>query len=165
MLTRKVSRLTSTIDDLKSDHTLTAGQRVSPLHATTLDGKPTQLQYSDSAVDTVVYVFSPSCHWCKENLAGLHALADEAHGRYRVVGLSLSRDGLQDYVAKQHLTFPIYMNPIAQDMAKYHLGGTPETFVVAPNGTVRKVWMGAYLDDQRKEIEQSLAISLPQCCS
>jgi len=165
MLARRVSNLVSTVDTLRGEHGLKIGQKVSPIHATNLDGEAKELAYSDADVDTVVYVFTPSCHWCKENLPGFHALLDEAKGRYRVVGLSLSRDGLPQYIADQHLTIPVYINPTAKDLQSYNLGGTPETFVVSPAGVVKKIWVGAYMDDQRKDIERSLAITLPSCCS
>jgi hypothetical protein len=37
---------------------------------------------------TLLYVFSPKCHWCELNRPGIEALARSNAGRYRMIGLS-----------------------------------------------------------------------------
>jgi peroxiredoxin len=165
LLAHRVSTLRNAIDELKDEHRLRVGDVISSIKATTVDGANVQLSPADTSMDTVIYVFSPTCHWCKENLPDLHALAQGAAERYRLVGISLSEVGLKQYITEEHLDFPIFANLQPQDRNKYHLGGTPETIVVAPNGRVKQVWMGAYQDPQRQMIEKAMGISLPHCCS
>jgi hypothetical protein len=42
----------------------------------------------------LLYVFTPTCHWCSRNLANIRALATARNGEYRVIGLSLSATGV-----------------------------------------------------------------------
>ena len=50
-------------------------------------GQREQITY-DIGRPTLLYVFSPKCHWCELNRPGIEALARSNAGRYRMIGLS-----------------------------------------------------------------------------
>lgn len=58
-------------------------------------------------------------------------LSERIKGRYRLIGLSLSSAGVDEYVAQQGMDFPMYTNLSPQSIAAYRLGGTPATIVVS----------------------------------
>ncbi|MFT4114905.1 TlpA family protein disulfide reductase [Silvibacterium sp.] len=143
---------------------LTIGAQVPDIHAQTVDGVPGKVVYASSSVPTVLYVFTPQCMWCKRNLPDLHALANQAGGKYRVIGISLTDRDLKQYIATQHLDFPVYTHLDSDTMAKYQMGGTPATIVVSPDGKIVNSWVGVYGDNIKNKIESTLSISLPGCC-
>jgi peroxiredoxin len=77
------------------------------------------------------------------------------------VGLSLSSDKLLNYVTENKLDFPMYADLPYIPTRDYKLGGTPQTFVVSPNGEVMKVWTGAFAEGTQKEVEAYFGVTLP----
>jgi len=140
---------------------LKAGTLVPPLTVNRLDGKSAVINYSSADEPTVLYVFRPGCSWCARNLPNLAELIEKAGSSYRFVGLSLTTDGLERYVADNHLEFPIYSNLSAEARRVYGLGGTPQTIVISPEGRVMKNWLGAYVGGQKSQVEGFFRVSLP----
>ncbi len=101
--------------------------------------------YADETVPTIVYLFAPECSWCSRNLANIKAVSDQVQDRYALVGLSLTSEGLPEYVSAHQFDFPVLTN-VAPDTLQRMSGGTPITYVVDTTGTVLKVWRGAYMD-------------------
>lgn len=120
------------------------------------------LSYSEINQPTVLYVFTPQCHWCSENLENLKTLAKETNGKYRLIGLSLNRDGLEDYLQKNKLDFLIYTDIPSGVEAAYKFGGTPQTLVISPEGKVIKNWVGVYTGDVASEVESYFKVNLPR---
>ena len=110
---------------------------------------------------TVVFVIAPTCGWCTKNIMNMRALAEQAKDRYRFVGFSLSSDKLLNYVKENKLEFPVFTDLPYIPTRQYKLGGTPQTFIVSPNGEVIKTWTGAYADKTQKEVEAYFGVSLP----
>jgi len=160
-LSRKVISLESTIQYLKNEHRLQINASVPPLVGKGLDGKPATLVYNDTRLPTMLYVFSPSCVWCARNRANFDAVRNAAAGRYRIVGVSTVKAGLSDYVAKEHLSFPVLTDISAESNSKYMFGGTPQTIIISPAGRVLHTWIGAYNGTLRDDIEKLMAIRLP----
>src|SRR6185437_1968972 len=67
---------------------LTSGKQVPSLSVKTLEGENTSLGWSTQKKGTVLYVFTPACHWCKSNLNNIKSLAATQSDGYRFVGLS-----------------------------------------------------------------------------
>ncbi len=147
---------------------LAVGAVVPPITATGLDGARTTIAY-DPKQDgrlTVLYVFTPQCVWCARNLANLKALLTAKQGApdVRFVGLSLAPDSVGAYVAQQGLTplLPVVVTRLsAATMSAYHLGGTPQTVVISPEGRVVKNWSGAWTQKTQAEIEAFFHVTLP----
>jgi peroxiredoxin len=141
--------------------TLSVGEVVPPLEAQRLQGRRETVSYADEARPTVVYVFSPSCPWCRKNLANIKRLFEARQGEYRFVGLSSDDTQLADYVAENGLAFPVYSG-IAEPLRRaYKLGGVPQTLVISPQGKVLKNWQGAYAGPNQTDVEAFFAVKLP----
>lgn len=119
------------------------------------------LSFSEVAEPTVLYVFTPQCHWCSENLDNIRVLAKETRGKYKLIGLSLNNEGLEDYLQKTKLDFPVYRDIPSNVKSAYKFGGTPQTIVISPEGKVIKNWVGVYTDDVASEVEGYFKLSLP----
>jgi peroxiredoxin len=124
------------------------------------DGTKTDISVNDGRW-SVVYVMSPSCIWCRRNLANINALSAASQKRYRFIGLSVTADKLAEYVKAGYMPF----TPLAVDTNRQpkqlDIAGTPSTLVIDPSGTVKKVWNGAYQGDTQNEIEQFFHVKLP----
>jgi len=165
LLEKRVADLNGLVQHLKSDGTLRAGSKVSDFSAFDIQrGSTTRVACTGTDQPTILYVFSPTCKWCSRNLRNLEnirAVSAQTRGRYRLIGLSLSQDGLSDYVRTANLDFPIYSQLDPNTVIVYKLGATPQTIVVSPGGTVTNVWKGAYVDDVQAEVERVLSVRLP----
>src|SRR4051812_2455743 len=76
---------------------LAKGASVPPMPVQALDGRSATISYEDTP--TVLYIFSPTCPWCRRNLPNVRKLFADAGTRYRFVGLSLEENGAAAYVA------------------------------------------------------------------
>jgi peroxiredoxin len=161
MLALKIRELTGMQNALRAEHELEAGTVVPSITARRLDGKSETITYADSTRPTVLYVFTPQCVWCARNLDNLKTLVDRKGGDYRFIGISLSKEGLEKYVADHQLTFPIYTDIPKEAGEAYKMGGTPQTVIISPQGKVLQSWPGAYAGDQKSQVEKYFDITLP----
>ncbi len=137
------------------------GAAVSEIHATDLSGKAATISFAKNDPPVVLYVFSPTCGWCAKNMPNLQAMQVSAVARhFRLIGLSLDDHNLEQYVNKEHFTFPVYSNVAPAERVRLGMGGTPQTLMIS-NGVVVRNWEGAYTSDLQKEIESALGIKLP----
>jgi peroxiredoxin len=117
--------------------------------------------YADSDKPTVLYVFSPSCVWCERNTQNINLIADLKRESFRFIGLSLSDDGLQDYVGSHHFNFPVYAGVTPESAQMLGLGSTPQTIVISPDGRIQQNWVGAYASSIRPQVEGFFNVRLP----
>src|SRR6266404_2299158 len=108
LLAHKVRSLSSAQLARFADRLLKVGTTVPPIAAKRLDGQPEMISYQSPDQPTVLYIFTPPCHWCAQNVDNLNALVDKERGQYRFIGVSLSEQGLVDYVAKNELKLAVY---------------------------------------------------------
>jgi peroxiredoxin len=140
---------------------LSPGMKVDPVTALGHDGERFTISYNSSDKPTVFYVITPSCIWCKRNQANINKVADTKANDFRFIGLSLAEPGLKEYVEEHHLKFPTYTGLTRETMRSLGLGNTPQTIVVSPEGKILKVWMGAYDEEVRSEVEAYFGVQLP----
>jgi thiol-disulfide isomerase/thioredoxin len=124
-------------------------------------GRTDTIAYAQDGRPTVLYVFSPKCHWCKETLPDVKTLAAQKGGAYRFVGVSLAEGDLPRYVQEHELPFPVYSGLSHDTIREYQLGPTPQTIVVSPTGRVLKSWRGAFLGSARRDVESYFGVRLP----
>ena len=161
MLALKIRELTGMQNALRAERELEAGAAVPSITARRLDGKSETITYADSTRPTVIYVFTPQCIWCTRNLDNFKTLVDQMSKDYRFIGISLSKEGLEKYVADHQLTFPIYTDVPKETGEAYKMGGTPQTVVISPQGKVLQNWIGAYAGEQRSQVEKYFDTTLP----
>jgi peroxiredoxin len=140
---------------------LQVGETVLPLEAKDLRGNTRTLRYGDSREPTVLYVFSPTCYWCARNLQSISTVVQSAGKRYRFVGLSLSEDSLPAYLKQHDLRMvAYYVDPASTSRIQYKLWSTPTTLVISPRGEVIKAWVGAYIGENKTEVERFFSVRL-----
>jgi hypothetical protein len=160
-LSVEVARLRNVVLRTKAEGSLQAGTSLADLSGFSPSGSPITVRLGGTSVPTLLYVFSPSCRWCARNMSNLKALQNGAGGRYRLVGVALSSNGLKEHIAEHGLDFPIVANVDPKFVSRYHLGGTPQTILVSRTSRVIGSWMGAYDSERKPEIERAIGIALP----
>ena len=161
LLAHKVRSLDNTQSAKLADLVVQVGTTVPPVTAKRLDGGSEQISYEGTAQPTVLYVFTPTCVWCARNLNNLKTLLANDSGQYRFIALSLSDEGVPQYVEKNGLKIPVY-SVISPETAKtYKLGSTPQTIVISPRGRVLQDWVGAYVGSQKSQVEAFFHTTLP----
>lgn len=112
---------------------------------------------------TLLYVFSPTCEWCKRDHANITALQQSVQARYDFVALTLNDRGLKTYLEER--PYPgvvgVARPPGVPDELARNLGATPQLVVVDRGGRVQQVWMGALFDARQREAELFFGVSLP----
>jgi hypothetical protein len=161
LLAHRVRSLTHAREARIAEYQLKIGATVTPITARRLGGKQEAISYQGTNQSTVLYIFTPTCVWCARNMDNLKALLSKESRSYRFIGLSLSEEGLTDYVAKNELTLPVYSGLSAEAKQAYKLSGTPQTIVVSPEGRVLQDWVGAYVGSQKSQVEAFFHTSLP----
>lgn len=148
--------------DARADRLLKPGTQLPQFQATDLNGQRQNVAVNrEGDRPTVLYVFTPPCHWCARNMDNLKELVARKGDEFRFIGISLGKDGLSDYVVKNDLTMPIYTDLSDQTKKAFKMGATPQTIVVSPEGKVIQSWTGAYTGDQQKQVEEYFGITLP----
>lgn len=139
---------------------LPIGRKVMPLEGEDLSGRHFVIDFKEIGVPTVVYVFKPSCPWCKFNEPRIKDLTSLASAKARFIAVSTSSIGLEGYV-QQHRDLPIYGVIQKQTIEDYGIEGTPQTIVVGPSGEVLANWVGGFQGDVRTGIEKFFSVRLP----
>ncbi len=149
------------ITSMKADRQLRRGAVVPPITAKHLDGKEGVISYEDTGQPTVLYVFTPPCLWCARNIDNFKTLMGKEGNQYRFIGLSLSDAGLTEYLTKNELRLSVYSGLSPETLKTYKLGSTPQTIVISTGGVVLQDWVGAYVGDQKSQVEAFFQVSLP----
>jgi peroxiredoxin len=134
--------------------TQTLGQddSVPPFSATDLNGEIVEIAYSPGQPYTLLMWFSSSCSACDDNLRFWNELyLDYNSGRVRMLGVYADDSAAIHTLAEEYnLVFPI-VGLDDQSLVEAYNGYTlPQTMLISPQGSVRKVWRGS-LDEKRRE--------------
>src|SRR5260370_15606139 len=115
-----------------SERLLKIGTILPAFQAVDLKGRSQRIAYGEVAKPTVLYIFTPPCGWCARNIDNFKTLVDKVRGGYRFIGLSLSNEGLPEYVGKNELMLPVYSGLSPETLKTYKLGSTPQTIGISP---------------------------------
>jgi peroxiredoxin len=142
---------------------LKLGTAVPALEGKDLSGNKIAVGYDAGGRKTILLSFSPQCSFCEKNMPNWEAIIKGADkNAFRVIGLSLSSLGLEEYVARHNFADTPLMTEInAGSRFVYKLGSTPQTILIDASGKVEKVWTGWIKGEVREEVEQSLGVKLP----
>jgi len=147
-----------------SRNEIATGDVVPEFVAAETGGTQATVALAGSERPTLIYVFSPTCHWCGRNWLNVNALAGRLRQSHRIIGVSLSARRLAEYAQKARIPFPVYSvdmeRPLGPDK-KLFSAATPETLLVDTNGKVQRIWRGAYADLTKREMETYFGVSLP----
>lgn len=158
LLTREVGRLRFALEEEQS----LIGSHLPPLSVLDHNGRPVEVNYRDASGGTVLYVFRPYCTWCAKNAALITAISEQASDRFRFIGVSLTSEGLKEYLEETNQRLPeTFHSPARWVISSYKLGHTPQTLLIAADGQVVEQWTGAYSSENRSQIEQAMGVSIP----
>ncbi len=149
----------------KFDHSLelSSGTLLPPLGGVDLYGNKLTLSYGVESKKTLLFVFSPGCRACRENMPNWAAIADQIDkNSYRLAAVSLSLEEVNDYLTQYKLeNIPTITEVEAKDRVAYKFMLTPQTILIDASGKVEKVWSGALQGILRQDSEQTLKVTLP----
>jgi peroxiredoxin len=155
----KVVTLRSAVAKENRDGQLEVGAVVPPINARTIDGRMTQIKYGGVDMPTVLYFFSPGCDTCERNVANIKRLADLKRSEYKIIGLSLSEESVEEYAKNHDLNFPVYTGLGVETTLVYKLGRVPQTTVISSDGRILANWHGPYDGKLRPTIESFFQVS------
>jgi hypothetical protein len=136
------------------------GTDLSSLPVLDAEGRPAKLSFTANS-PTVIYVLSPTCGWCRKNEQNMRVLVGRKGSDFRFVGLSSTRENLQQYISAGHAPFPVYVVEPAGFLRNIDLQTTPQTLLLSPSGVVQRTWLGAYDGSRKREIEAFFNVDLP----
>jgi hypothetical protein len=103
----KRNMIEATTDNIHTDRQ----KFVSTLVGDDLTGKRVVITFRGQPKPTVVYAFSPVCHFCEQNEATLSAVYEAAKETHRFIGVATFTGGLKQYIEQKKLKFPVITNP------------------------------------------------------
>jgi peroxiredoxin len=115
-------------------------------------------------------IWATYCEPCKQEIPTLEKLYKQyGDSGLKMVAVSIddavSEDSIAHYVKNFGITFEVLHDPSHKIEQIYQATGYPETFIIGPEGTIRKKWIGA--DDwtspgNRALIAQLLGLQTPK---
>jgi peroxiredoxin len=160
LLLSNLKRAGGVIASIKADARLHPGDKAPDFPVRLFDN--TEMQFGHARLRPVLlYVFSPSCHFCARNLPAINALSQKLKNRIDVIGFSLTTSDLIPYLRANQLSFPVIRDADPSFVSAYRLSGTPETIAISKTGYVENVWMGSYEGDVRTAIQRTYGVDLP----
>jgi peroxiredoxin len=150
------------LESLRKEHQIFLGRKVSILTVKNKANETVSIDFHKQKLPTILYVFSPSCHWCEKNFKLAVELYNSTKEKYNFVGLSIERDSSNstDISNLQDIPFPVYSNPSKENYEDYFFRVTPATYVISTDSSVINYWSGAYTENTKPEIEKALSIKL-----
>ena len=137
------------------------GAHLEDIIGTDPNGVPATIRFVSSRNPTVLLVLRPGCAWCDKNMANWQALVQRKSQSFQFVTVSLSPSKFKEYVEANRLPLPAVFPSLGENPTLNDIKATPQTIVVAPDGTVRKIWLGAYTRDIKREVESFFSLALP----
>lgn len=132
---------------------LAVGDKVLPFTVVGLDEKQIDVAYTGQERDRLLFFYTPSCPYSRQQFPGWLDLADRTDkSKIEVLGLVADTEDkakLQEYLHEMGqarssgVTFTTALIPKGLRGA-YKLSETPLTLLIANDGTVKKVWAGRW---------------------
>jgi peroxiredoxin len=140
---------------------LKEGTAVPSIVGEDLSGNRVLEAYTEDSRQTLLLVFSPSCHVCSENMPNWEKLSRQLDlSRFRLVAMSLKQEGTKEYVANYDLRNGLILSMVdAKTRAAYELALTPQTILIDATGKVEKVWTGVLDGATKKDVEGVLNVN------
>ena|ERR1051326_3396999 len=134
------------------------GSSAPVFEGTTLAGGKVTVDFRKDKRATLLYVFSPTCHWCERNLANITAIM-KARPDLHVIGVNVGPP--LDNISLARQPFSEILTPTRATAQAYRFSGTPSTLLISSSAKVLGTWTGAYAGPIAADISQAFAVSLP----
>lgn len=126
------------------------------------DLKPLQANYilPVNAPNQLLFVFTTTCPFCKENLINwkkLMALANK--NKLTIVGISLdSAEKSEAYINEHQIDFPVFVPlDLASFKSQNKLNAVPVTVIRDSTGVAQKIWRGLLKEEQLREVANAIS--------
>lgn len=152
LLAEQNLRMRRSIEATRIDR-LAAGDRVPPFTAAGLNGEQVEVAYTSQERDKLLFFFSPSCPYSRQQFPGWLDLANRTDkSKIEVLGLVADAEDkvkLREYLNEMSLAhspgIPFTTATISKEVrSKYKLNETPLTLLITNDGTVKEVWAGRW---------------------
>jgi peroxiredoxin len=139
------------------------GDTLPPVSLLSLSGEPLELRVSGQSRPILLFIFSPTCSVCTQNIPIWKYLFDEAKVRSaEVVGISvLDTVRTSMYVNQHQLPWNVFCTAGREDALALRVERVPTTLLVEGSGTVAEAIRGKLSDEQKEEIVSFLEKSSP----
>jgi AhpC/TSA family len=147
---------------------LEVGDKVPPFTAAGLNGEPLDIAYTGEGRDKLLFFYTPSCPYSRQQFPGWLDLAERADkGELEVLGLVADAEDkikLREYLHEVSSAHPPGINfPTAvvskEVRSKYKLSETPLTLLIANDGTVKEVWAGKWDSKVLASVNRAIGVS------
>jgi cytochrome c biogenesis protein CcmG, thiol:disulfide interchange protein DsbE len=92
-----------------------------------------------------VNFWAVDCLPCEAEMPDMNALAEIFKGRkfqMMPINLDIDLEPVTAFYGRNRLTMPLYRDPGRRASSDYNVLGTPETFLIGPDGIIRKYFVG-----------------------
>ena len=117
---------------------LEEGVLVPSLSGVDVDGKEFTLDFGADPRKVLIFVFSPRCGYCTQNMPNWSVIAKRLDRRsFRIVAVSTLSEGVREYIGKHGLTDVQVISEVdPKTRVSYEMNVTPQTILVDPHGRV-----------------------------
>jgi hypothetical protein len=127
------------------------------LRGKALDGQDITISYSDTAKETLMLVFSPTCGYCRRNWPIWSQLTSEAKDK-RIVYVNIGGTISSGFTQQNSFgSAMVVASTTPQSILEYNLRVTPITLYLSPRGRVERVWSGEMSNSDLTEARNLLA--------
>jgi peroxiredoxin len=140
------------------------GRAAPDFAAVTLDGEPIRLRDLEGQA-VLVNIWATWCLPCRREMPTLEAVWQGLGDRgLRVVAVSTDGAGadaeIRAFVEELDLSFDVVHDRDGRIARRYRTRGVPETFLIAPDGTLRRHWLGR-IDARAPGVYNAILDALP----
>jgi peroxiredoxin len=137
---------------------LSAGESFPELSLVSLGGERMELRTSESSRKILLYIFSPRCSVCHENIPAWRELFDVANSEsVEVVGISVLNPGqTAAYVRQYDIPWNVFCLADRASLQALRVRLVPLTMLVSDTGSVALTMTGRISSEQKIEISRHL---------
>lgn len=116
---------------------------------------PVSLSLRNTSRPTIVFVFSPTCHYCKDNWSNWDSLlAKRANNEWRAVFLNVGTHSSEGFRQTHALGDDLIEDVTKKTIDDYRVFYTPETLVLSRDGKIRRSWTGTLREQDMADLLQ-----------
>ncbi len=107
----------------------------------------------------VIYIFTTTCPFCKQNLAAWNRIAITAESNdVAVFGISVdSKETTVEYLKQNHINWPVCVPQSPRDFREeHHITSVPQTILRSSDGRIERIWTGVLSKDNILDVIANL---------
>ncbi len=139
------------------------GSTLPPLEGIDTNGNKQKIAYGQDSRKTALFVFSPRCHACEENMSNWQTIIKTVDPKsFRLAAVSVQPEGVKEYASQHSLNrIPVLSTLDPKYKVTYNLALTPQILLIDAEGKVEKVWTGLLQGNDKQDVGLALNVRLP----